>query len=490
MQNKKAIIIGSGIAGIATSIRLRIKGYEVLVLEANSYPGGKLTEIRQGGYRFDAGPSLFTMPHYVDELFVLAGKNPRKHFNYIRANESCRYFWDDGTRLTAWDDIDKFASETEQVLGVPKKHVISRLKSSAEMYETAGRIFMEKPLNKLSTWLSKDVARSLVRLHKLGIFTSMHRDNQRILAHPKLVQLFDRYATYNGSDPYRAPAILNMIPHLEHNIGTFIPEKGMHQITESLVDLATELGVTFNYNSRVHEIVLSNNTARAVRTDDGQLQADIIVSNMDITPTYRRLLPSVKAPELSLRQERSSSALIFYWGIKKTFAALGPHNIFFSRDYKTEFEEIFNNLTPASDPTIYVHITAKEIPADAPDGCENWFVMLNVPGYKNHDWEKLVPAYRQAILNKINPILETNLQPFIEHERTLTPLDIELKTSSLGGSLYGTSSNSRFAAFLRHANKSSRIRNLYFCGGSVHPGGGIPLCLLSAKIVSELCPSP
>lgn len=486
----KAIIIGSGVAGIATAIRLRLKGYDLIVFEANSYPGGKLTQIYQDGYRFDAGPSLFTMPHYVDELFELAGKNPRDHFNYTRSNESCRYFWDDGTRLTAWEDIDKFASEAEHVLGVAKKHLIRRLRTSEEIYETAGRIFMEKPLNKRSTWLSKDVARAMIKLHKYGIFTSMHKDNQRKLFHPKLVQLFDRYATYNGSDPYRAPGILNVIPHLEHNIGTFFPEKGMHQITQSLVKLATELGVEFKYNTSVSRIVLESGVARAVLTDSGRHEADIIVSNMDITPTYRKLLPELKAPELILRQERSSSALIFYWGVKKTFPELGPHNIFFSEDYKNEFEEIFNNRTPASDPTVYVHITSKKIPGDAPPGCENWFVMLNVPGNKDHNWEKLVPQYRSIIIEKLNRVLGTELQTYIESESTLTPVDIEMKTSSLGGSLYGTSSNNRFAAFLRHANNSSRFRKLYFCGGSVHPGGGIPLCLLSAKIVSELCPNP
>ncbi len=490
MENKTALIIGSGIAGIAASIRLQLKGYGVTVFEANSYPGGKLTEVRKQAYRWDAGPSLFTMPQYVDELFELAGKDPRDHFNYKKTDESCRYFWDDHTQLTAWDDLEKFAEEAAQTFHTEKQAVIKRLQSSAFMYETAGRIFLEKPLNQASTWFSKDVGKALTRLHKLAVFRSMHADNERILQHPKLVQLFDRYATYNGSDPYRAPGILNIIPHLEHNIGTYLPVKGMHAITESLVALAKECGVVFHFNEKVEEILVRNKKAVGVRTTARTYEADLVVSNMDITPTYRKLLKGEKAPELTLRQERSSSALIFYWGVKQVFPQLGPHNIFFSSDYKQEFEELFGGKVPASDPTIYVHITARNIPTDAPPGHENWFVMLNVPGHNGQDWDKLIPQYRKKIIEKINPLLQTTLEAHIECELTLTPADIERKTSSAGGSLYGTSSNNRFAAFLRHANKSSRIKDLYFCGGSVHPGGGIPLCLLSAKIVSEICPDP
>lgn len=489
-MSRKAIVIGAGIAGLATSIRLAVKGFEVDVFETNAYPGGKLTYFQQGAYRFDAGPSLFTMPHYMDELFRLAGKDPQQYFKYHRKDESCRYFWNDGTRLIAYADSDKFADEAEAKLGVPKEVVLKKLERSKHMYELAGRTFLEKPLNRFKTWFTKDVARSMLNLHKLSLFSTMHQNNASLLKNIKLVQLFDRYATYNGSDPYRAPGVLNIIPHLEHGIGTYHPEKGMHEITESLVQLASDLGVRFHFNEKVEEIIIENRRAKGVRTPAGKYEAALVVSNMDITPTYRMLMPSEKAPERILRQERSSSALIFYWGIKKSFTELGLHNIFFSNDYRQEFHDIFTGKVPASDPTVYVNITSKDVPGDAPAGNENWFVMVNTPGHNGQDWKELIPKYREEIFRKLNPILGVDLLQVIENESTLSPPDIEIKTSSTGGSLYGASSNNRYAAFLRHANQSRRIKNLYFCGGSVHPGGGIPLCLLSAKIVSELCPNP
>ncbi|MDP2238048.1 MAG: phytoene desaturase family protein [Bacteroidales bacterium] len=486
----KAIVVGAGIAGIATAIRLQHKGYSVIVMEANSYPGGKLTQFTQGKYRFDAGPSLFTMPQYVDDLFKLTGHEPKTFFQYSRKDESCRYFWNDGTRLVAHADPKKFAEETEKTLGVKAEIVLKKLKKSHLMYELAGRTFLEKPLNRWSTWLNKDVGKAMLKLHKLSLFSTMHQDNKNILKHPKLVQLFDRYATYNGSDPYRAPGVLNIIPHLEHGIGTYHPVKGMHQITESLVKLAEDIGVKFHFNEKVDEILVSDGIVNGVKSNLGTYQAALVVSNMDVTPTYRHLLKTQKAPERTLKQEGSSSALIFYWGIKKSFPELGLHNIFFSEDYQTEFKEIFEGKTPASDPTVYVNISSKDVKSDAPEGCENWFVMVNVPQHNGQNWDELIPLYRKIIVSKLNPLLTVNIDEIIENESVLTPIEIERKTSSKGGSLYGTSSNSRYAAFLRHTNESNQIRGLYFCGGSVHPGGGIPLCLLSAKIVSEICPKP
>lgn len=490
MNKPKAIIVGAGIAGLATSIRMAHKGYEVLVIEANSYPGGKLTAFDQQGYRFDAGPSLFTMPQYMDELFELNNLNPRDHFNYIRKDESCRYFWNDGIRFTARADKHKFAEEVENKLGVKSDVVIKKLGKSEQMYELAGRTFLEKPLNRWSTWLTCDVVRALFNMHKLGLFTTMHKDNASMLDNPKLVQLFDRYATYNGSDPYRAPGILNIIPHFEYGMGTYLPVKGMHQITTSLYDLAIELGVKFRFDERVEKIMVENERVKGVITSARNIESDIVVSNMDVTPTYRKLLPDLKAPERILSQERSSSALIFYWGIKHSYEELGLHNIFFSEDYRKEFENIFKGVTAFDDFTVYVNITSKDVPGDAPLGCENWFVMINVPQHTGQDWNALIPKYRNAIIGKLNPLLKTDLRQHIENESTLTPPEIEIKTSSLGGSLYGTSSNNRYSAFLRHTNDSSRTKGLYFCGGSVHPGGGIPLCLLSAKIVSDICPQP
>jgi len=486
---KKAGIIGSGIGGLATAIRLAVKGYAVTIFEANATFGGKMTQFSLDGFRFDVGPSLFTMPHLVDELFSLANRNPRDYLRYQKLDIITQYFFADNTRLTAYSEPERFSEEVERQLGIAREQVLSYLQKSARMYEATADTFLHKSLHKLSTYLSADVLKTLPVLPDLGLTSTMHQTNAEAFQDHRFVQLLDRFATYNGSDPYQAPATLNIIPHLEHNIGAFYPEGGIYAIAQSLAKLAEELGVQFYYTEPVTAILTTENQATGLRTTKGEYNFDLVVSNMDVMPTYRRLLPQIKAPEKTLKQPRSSSALIYYWGIQHSFPELHLHNIFFSADYQAEFQHLFQEKTISPDPTVYVNITSKYSPEDAPPGAENWFVMVNVPHNEGQDWDTLIRVTRETVIKKISRALQVDLRALIACERVWDPRGIEEQTSSYAGALYGSSSNNRMAAFLRHPNFSSRLKNLYFCGGSVHPGGGIPLCLLSAKIVSDLVPA-
>lgn len=491
VQTKKALVIGAGIAGIATAIRLALKGYAVEVFEANDYAGGKLSEFEQQGYRFDAGPSLFTMPQYVDELFRLAGKNPAAYFRYQPLDTICNYFYADGQRFTAHADIDKFSAEAERLLNEPAAHIQTYFNKSKNIYHITNHVFLEQSLHRLKTYLSWSTLKSVLRLPQIDAMRTMHQANQKQFSNPKLTQFFDRYATYNGSNPYRAPATLNVIPHLEQQFGAYFPEGGMYSITSSLIKLAEELGVKFHYNQPVQQIVLAGKKATGIKVNDAYIKSDMIVSNMDVWFTYRRLLSQRPElfPEKILNQERSSSALIFYWGISRQFPELDLHNIFFSADYETEFNHIWQQKNISTDPTVYLNISSKLKADDAPAGHENWFVMINVPANSGQDWDGLIGEARENIIKKLTQQLGQDIASLITCESILDPRSIESRTSSYQGSLYGTSSNNQFAAFLRHANRSSKIGNLYFCGGSVHPGGGIPLALLSGKIVSEWVPA-
>ena len=483
---KRAIVIGAGIGGLAASIRLAVKGYEVEVFEANDYPGGKLTQITNKGFRFDAGPSLFTMPELVNELFTLAGKNPSEHFNYKQLDEVCRYFYEDGTTLTATADVQTFAQEAEAKTGIPANRIIKHLKKSQYIYRSTSDLFLNRSLHKVSSYLQLDTLWSVMQLPFLNIFTSMHKANEQALKHPKLVQFFDRYATYNGSNPYLAPGILNIIPHLEFNLGAFFPAGGMHHITTSIYELAQSLGVKFHFQSKVERIEVQQNKATGIRCQSGRHDADVVICNMDVVPAYRYLLPDAKQPKKILAQERSSSALIFYWGIAQTFDQLKLHNIFFSKDYQREFSTIFEGQQITDDPTVYINITSKETPADAPQGMENWFVMINVPANSGQDWDQMISEARKNIIRKMSNMLQVDLEKLIVAEDLLEPRTIESRTQSYQGALYGTASNNRLAAFFRHPNFSKAIDSLYFCGGSVHPGGGIPLALSSARIATDL----
>ena len=481
-----AIVIGAGIGGIAAAIRSARLGYSVDVYEAADRPGGKLSAFRRDGFRFDRGPSLFTMPQYVDELFRLCGEDPAEHFRYRREEVVCRYFWDDGTRLCAFADPERFSREAAEVFGVAPDHVRRALHAAERKYDISGRTFLERPLHKLSTWTSPAVGRTLVRLGEMDLTRSMHDVNVRQLGEPKLVQLFDRFATYNGSDPYRAPGILTVIPTLEHVIGTFLPEGGMHDITASLVALAERQGVRFHYGQPVARVLSAGRHVSGVQFADGSRRAcDLLISNADVYGFYRRLMPQASAPRRTLAQERSTSALLFYWGVGGEVDELGLHNIFFSRDYAGEFAALGEGRI-ADDFTVYVNVTAKHVAGDAPPGGENWFVMINAPHDRGQDWEAEVGRIRDLTVAKLSAALDRDLAPLILTEHTWTPPGIAADTGSHLGALYGSSSNSPLAALMRHRNQSSQYANLYFVGGSVHPGGGVPLALLSARIAGEL----
>jgi phytoene desaturase len=481
-----AVVIGSGVGGLAVAIRLAVKGYRVTVYERNNEPGGKMNLFEKDGYFFDAGPSLFTQPKNLEELFAIAGEPMEDYFQYRSLPLACRYFWSNGKIVNAYTAPDAFAKELEEKLGEDPTSVKAYLLRAEKAYNSIGSVFLDHSLHLARTWLNKRLLPAIASTRLSYLTSSMHAFNRSSFRSEEAVQLFDRFATYNGSDPYKAPAMLTMIPHLEQNEGTFYPVGGMISIPRALYKLALKKGVKFIFNTRVDRIVHEHGQAKAVVVNDQLVTADMVVSNMDVYYVYRDLLKDAKAAARVLTRERSSSAMIFYWGIRKEFSQFHLHNILFSNNYKEEFNHIFNLGKLFDDPTVYINITSKMEDGFCPPGHENWFVMVNAPANRGQNWESLREQVKSSLHYKISRILGEDIAPLIATEIVMDPKGIEQNTLSHGGSLYGTSSNSIFAAFLRQSNFSSSIKGLYFTGGSVHPGGGIPLCLKSAKIVSEL----
>ncbi len=482
---KEVSIIGGGIGGIATSIRLASAGFNVRLFEAGEKLGGKLNELKIDGFRFDTGPSLFTLPSLVEELYELAGIRNENFFQYKKLDIICKYFFEHGTVINAWQDPIRFASEIESFTSDSSQSVLEFLTRSRMLYDLTANVFIHKSFHDISTFFTRDFARAATNFYKLGAFSTMHELISKNFIDRGTIQLFDRYATYNGSNPYKAPGTLNVIPHLEHNIGAFFPENGMYSIIKSLLDLALKKGVEIHLNSKVVKILTERGRVKEIKLGNGQrIESEIIVSDIDIVYLYQ-LLDNYNIARRFLQQERSTSALIFYWPVNKSFPELELHNILFSNNYQEEFNYLFNKKEVFVDPTVYIFISSKKVKEDAPEGCENWFVMINVPENIGQDWGKMRSEVRKRIQEKINRALGIRIQEYISGEYCWDPPGIEEKTSSFHGSLYGTSSNSVFSAFRRHSNFSNRVKGLYFSGGSVHPGGGIPLCLSSAKIVAE-----
>lgn len=488
MEQKKAIVIGAGIGGLSAAIRLANKGYRVQVFDKNKQPGGKLTEFSLGEYRFDFGPSLFTMPQYVEDLFAISGKEPKEYFDYISLPESCRYFFPDGSKFIAPTDEYAFVQKASKIFNEPQQNIEKYFAYNKNIFNNAGRIFLNESMHKLSTFFSLDAMKSVAQSYVIELFRSMNTANEKAFTNKKLIQLFNRYATYNGSSPYKAPAMLNSISVLEHLYGTYFPKGGMSSISQAMYDLGKELGVQYEFDTKVDEIIYSGKQISGVKLNNEVIKADLVICNMDVSLAYERLLPKLKSPAIYTKREKSSSAVIFYWGVNQTFDQLGLHNIFFTKDYPEEFRHLFVEKDQYDDPTIYINITSKHHPSDAPVGAENWFVMVNAPADDGQNWEKTTERLKKKVIKKLNEQLGVNLDELIKEERVVSPPEIESFTLSHKGALYGSSSNSWLSAFFRHPNFSGKIKGLYFVGGSVHPGGGIPLCLLSSKIATSLIP--
>lgn len=477
----KAIVIGSGIGGLATAIRLARLGIKVEIYESSHGPGGKISERNIRGFRFDTGPSLLTLPSLVLELLDEDLQFPIKKLEMIT-----RYFYEDGTILSAHSHADELAREISQKTQVSPITITSYLEKASAIYSLTADLFIFGSFHRLRNLANRKSLKTLLNFTKLHAFDTLHDFNQKQLGEDHLVQLFDRYATYNGSNPFQAPATLSVISHLEHHMGAFIPQAGMYTIVRSLMQQAERLGVHFRFNTSVDKVQYEAGKIMGIEVNKGFVSSDIVVSDVDIHHFYTSLMPDARRLANISRQERSSSALIFYWGIKGNFPELDIHNIFFSARYKEEFEYIFQKGDIYKDPTVYVYISSKYQESDAPQGCENWFVMINAPAHYGQRWDQLVWQAREAIYTKLERILGRAVKAEIVCEEVLSPPDIERLTGSDNGSIYGSSSNNRYSTFHRHANFRKDIRGLYFVGGSVHPGGGIPLCLSSARIVEGL----
>lgn len=483
---KKVVVIGAGIGGLAVACRMAKDGHEVCLIEKNATVGGKMNEWTSKGFRFDTGPSLLTMPEVLEETFQSCGEKLSDYLTYKPISPLCRYFWPDGTQLDSFSEKQKAIKEIEKIAPQDVQAYKDFLEYASKMYERTSPAFLESPLYE---WLDLK-SLNLFDALKIDAFSNMSSRIDRIFKSPKLRQLFKRFATYNGSNPYQAPATLNVIAHVELNKGGFYVQGGIYSIAKALETLAKKVGVNILLETEVCSLITKAHSRliESVETNKGTIEADLMISNCDATITHTILasdeqINRPKKNQLSA-QEASCSGFVLLLGINKSYPQLAHHNIFFSADYKNEFDDIFRKKIEAQDPTIYVANTSYSTPSDSPQkGYSNLFVLVNTPylTHQNEHWEDRKERYASKIIDLLEQKGLSSLKKSIEVQHIIHPKDFYDLYLSNKGSIYGTSSNSRMAAFARPKNKSIYFENLYLCGGSSHPGGGIPLALLSAK---------
>jgi phytoene desaturase len=476
---RRIVVVGGGVGGLAAAIRLRALGHDVTVFERSDVVGGKLAVYVRDGYRFDIGPSLVTLPHVFDEVFRAAGTTLDEQIDLIRLDPQFAYHWPDGSSLVVPDGGDGTARAFDDLVAGSGEQWRAFDARGRRIWDVAERTFFAGPMS--NPWSLAKRLRSPFDLTAIDPLRTLQRSAESFFDDPRLVQWAGRYATYSGSSPYAAPATLACIPHIEARFGCWYPMGGLDALRAAFERVARDIGAEVRTGADVSRIVAGpDGPVRGVELADGSFEpADIVVANTDAEHLYTDLLPDAEALKRVRRAKRSTSGFVLCAGVRGLTPRLQHHNVWFSESYRAEYDQL-DAGEPADDPTIYACVSSVTDPSQAPDGCENWFLLVNTPPDVEIDAE----SYGELVLERLAE-RGPDLRPRIEFLHTMTPSDIAHRYRTPGGAIYGTSSNGRRAAFVRPANRGARP-GLYLVGGSSHPGGGLPLVTTSARIVTDM----
>lgn len=463
---KDVVVVGGGVGGLATAIRLCARGHRVTLFERLPTLGGKLAVREREGFWFDVGPSLVTLPEVYDELFRVAGTTLAAEVDLVRLDPQFTYAWRDGTRLVVTDQgceapgYDRFVERGRRI------------------WDVSVRTFFAGPMSGPLSLARR--LRHLRDLTDIDPLRTLDAAARRTFDDPHLVQWAGRYATYSGSSPYAAPATLACIAHLERAFGCWYPMGGLGALCDAFVRVAERVGVELRPGCDVRRITTTGDRVDGVELADGtRVRADVVVANADATHLYRDLVPDARALATVRRARPSTSGFVVLAGVRGATPGITHHDIWFSDDEEREFSSIAAGCL-ADDPTIYACVSCVTDPTQAPVGHENWFLLVNTPAGITVD----TPAYEAVVLERL-AAHGIDLRDRLVFTETITPDDLAARYRSPGGAIYGTSSNGRRAAFVRPANRGAR-RGLYLVGGSSHPGGGLPLVTMSARIVDRM----
>jgi phytoene desaturase len=486
------VVVGAGVGGLAAAGRLAAAGHAVTVCEQAATVGGKLGLEVVDGFRFDTGPSLLTMPDVLADTFAAMGADVHTELELTALEPIARYRFPDGTWLDATGDAERMRANLAAALGPGAGADWDRFLGRAErIWHAVREPVLHSPLDGPA-----DLARLAVRLGDLRA-VAPHRTLRGLgaayLRDPRLRMFLDRYATYTGSDPRRAPAALATVPYVEQAGGAWYVAGGLRTIADALRRRLEALGGVVRTGADVAGILTLPAGVAGVQLADGErLRADRVVVNADAAHLYRDLLPRPRQQRRLAATTPSLSGFVLLLGLEGHTPGLAHHTVLFPRDYDAEFDAVFGpGAAPVPDPTLYLSVPRD--PAVAPPGCESWFVLVNAPrqgqagaGGRRIDWDQpgLADGYAEHLLDRL-AARGFDVRPRIRVRRTITPADLQRRTRAVGGAIYGTSSNGPRAAFLRPSNRGP-VDGLYLVGGSSHPGGGLPLVQLSARIVAEL----
>jgi len=486
-NSPKAIIIGAGVGGIATAVFLAQKGFAVEVYEKNANPGGRCGQMIQSGHRFDLGATILLMPSLYRQVFSSLGLDMDKELETTSLEPVYKLFFSDGTDFAFTRDPEKMKSQLEAMEPGSNAHYQRYIKEGYQFFNMSingllGRNFyhMFQFINLKNLWL-------LIKL-KTRI---KHTDYiKRFFTDRRLQMAFTFQNIYVGQNPYKQPAFFSMLPGAEIAEGALFPKGGMHRVVEKLLTTALELGVKFHYKKPVEKIIVTGNKTDGIQLENGKIiKADMVIANADLPYVYAQLLPDKKAANRLKKKEYSCSAIVFHWGMDKVYPQLDHHSIFLNEPYKKGMEKIFNEKSLSDNPSFYIHAPVRTDKSAAPENQDTLSIIVPAPqldSKSEQDWQKLKQTARESVIRRLKEAGLTDIEEHIKFETNYLPKTWESYCNVTNGSVFGSLSHTIFQmGYFRPHNRHNKYKNLYFVGGSTHPGNGIPLVLLSAKLTSE-----
>jgi phytoene desaturase len=486
-EPKKAVIIGAGVGGLATANYLAQNGYAVEIYEKNCKPGGRCGQLIQDGHRFDLGATILLMPSLYKQVLSELGVDLEKDLETTSLEPVYKLFFSDGSdfHFTRIPEQMKSQLETIEPGSYPKYQ--EYVKEGYEYFNLSMNDLLGKNFDHLFQFVNFKSMRLLLKLKTYLYHTDYIK---RFFKDPHLRMAFTFQNIYVGQNPYEAPAFFSMLPGAEIAEGALFPKGGMHRVVETLLDLAQKNGVQVHCKKPVEKIIISGNKTEGIMLEDGTIiHADLVIASADLPYVYNKLLPESRKSNQLKKKKYSCSAIVFHWGIDKVYTELEHHSVFLNDPYKEGLEKIFKEKSLSENPSFYIHAPVRSDLSAAPENHDTLSVIVPVAHLdpkNNQDWGKLKQKAREGVIRRLEEAGLYDIEEHIKFEVCYLPKTWESSCNVTRGSVFGSLSHSIFQmGYFRPHNQHKKYKNLYFAGGSTHPGNGVPLVLFGAKLTSE-----
>jgi phytoene desaturase len=486
---RKVVIIGSGMGGLATALRLAHQGFEVTVCEKQSSPGGRSNVLSENGYRLDMGPTILVMKEIFEETYQAIGKNINERLEFVQLDPNYRVYFHDDSYFDLYSNMAKLAREVEKIEDGSAERLFNFIGTSAKKYEL-GMKFVDRNYDRITDLANPQ---SLAEMISTKSHQNLYRQVSNIFQdNDKLAKAFSFHSMFLGLSPFDALAMYSLITYADLALGMWFPKGGIYRIVEDMVSLAEEMGVTIRTNAPVAEIIIRGGKVTGVQLESGeQIKADIVVSNADLPYTYRTLINGNAPKDYSARRldrmKYACSGYILYLGVDRIYPHMQHQSLYFTENYKANLDAIFNDKVLPEEPSFHLSIPTVTDPSLAPEGHSAIYVLAPMPNLSaDIDWDQTSPIVRKQLLDQLERIVDPDIRSHIVWEREYCPTDWENDVNAVLGTAFGSLSQGFLqSSYFRPHNKSKNTDGLYFVGQSTYPGIGMPMVHVSAKLVTE-----